>query len=459
MNLSRQVSINELQDLEGLQAALDTLSGKLALPYLSRRSGTMQCDPIQELASVLEELNARERELQAAIGISKFLLERGKELKGRKEYYAGRSVHLEEQQANFQNELQAIRRDWQEEREKREELAREIASLELQVTHLSSENRDLKEQIYYKAPERHSANYEVTEIQLCEARDQNNELRRNPHTGLNEALQRRLNEVESANMQLENDQTQLQIDLRKAKFDYDKQRERTESQSQACHSLSVALKDQQQQCSSLQFKLAKAQAELELLSADSAHLSEAVVPTFSRKRTHSRHFSLVNEIKRLEDDESDSLFPRVVRPYREEIEEQEEEIQGEALPSTIDEELFTGNRSVLKQPPAPVLQIAVQQAISLFAGMRKAWEMTVMQQVDIPPVPIYCTACKKKRYTVISPRRDPLEEYFLLVSPTQATQAVKLNSPHIDSICTVAPEALYTQAITEKIPFQHVSAT
>lgn len=453
MELSRQVSYNELHDLEGLQTALDSLSGKLARPYLARRSGSMHSDPIQELGAVLEELSARERELQAAIGISKFLLERGQELKQRKENYALKCEQLEEQKANLTLELQGLKRDWQQERDRKEEFARELTTLEGQAASLASENRDLRDQIAFKGPQRHSTSIETTEILLSDLREQHSELRRKLHPGANEALQRRSHDLESANSQLENDQTQLLIDLRKAKFDLDKQRERAESQSHACLALQSALQDQQQQCSSLQFKLAKAQAEVQRLNADSAVLSEAVVPAVSRKRTHSRHLSLVNEIKRLEDDELD-LFPKVVRPYREEIEEQDEEIQGESLPSARDEELFTGN---CPAPSLPMPTLQFSQALSLSVlPVTAVWTLVTMQQVDIPPVPICCTACKKKRYSAIPTRREPLEEYFLLVPLTQATQAVKLNSPHIDTICTAAPETLYQQAVTAAVPFQHV---
>jgi len=448
------VSYNELHDLEGLQTALDSLSGKLALPYLTRRSGSMHSDPIEELGAVLEELSARERELQAAIGISKFLLERGKELKQRKEHYSLKCVQLEEQQVTTTLELQGLRRDWQLERDKKEEFARELATLETQVTALASENRDLREQVDFKGLQRRNTSMDMTEILLCNLREQHSELRRKSHSGANEALQRRSNDLEAANSQLENDYIQLQTDLRKAKSDLDKQRERTDSQTQACTALQSALQDQIQQCSSLQFKLAKAQAEAQSLSADSACLSEAAVPTFSRKRTHSRHFSLVSEIKRLEDDESD-LFPRVVRPFEEEIEEQDEEPQGESLPSTRDEELFRGNCPA-SSLPLSTLQFTVALSLSVLPVLTAVRTIATTLQVDIPPVPISCTACKKKRYSAIPVRRDPLEEYFILVSPTQATQAVKLNSPHIDSICTAAPETLYQQAVTAAVPFQHV---
>jgi hypothetical protein len=53
-------------------------------------------------------------------------------------------------------------------------------------------------------------------------------------------------------------------------------------------------------------------------------------------------------------------------------------------------------------------------------------------------------------------RRDPGQEYFALVPFTQASQAVKLNSPYMDTICTVPTKELYEKALKIKVPFHKV---
>lgn len=45
-------------------------------------------------------------------------------------------------------------------------------------------------------------------------------------------------------------------------------------------------------------------------------------------------------------------------------------------------------------------------------------------------------------------RKDPSEEYFIL-----AVQAVKMSSPHMDTICVIPHAALYEKAISEQVPF------
>ena len=49
-------------------------------------------------------------------------------------------------------------------------------------------------------------------------------------------------------------------------------------------------------------------------------------------------------------------------------------------------------------------------------------------------------------------RKDPGQEYFTLTS-----QAVKLNSPYMDTICTVSTKDLYDKAVRNSIPFHKVS--
>ena len=45
-------------------------------------------------------------------------------------------------------------------------------------------------------------------------------------------------------------------------------------------------------------------------------------------------------------------------------------------------------------------------------------------------------------------RKAPCEEYFVL-----ATQAIKLGSPYMDSICTINAKKLYENAIINEVPF------
>lgn len=43
---------------------------------------------------------------------------------------------------------------------------------------------------------------------------------------------------------------------------------------------------------------------------------------------------------------------------------------------------------------------------------------------------------------------DPIEDYFTLV-----TSSVKLNSPYMDTVCTISTKDLYSLALEQNIPF------
>ena len=457
MEYTRQVSLTDFPDVEGLQNALETLSGRLAQPYLSRRSGTMHSDPVQELSSALDELNSRERELQAAIGISKFLLEQGKKMKERKEYYSLKTAELEDQIANLRNELKAERQGICVERDKNDALSQELSSLESQVSSLSSQNRILHEELSSKdsPPSRSSTSIDLSDI-VSDLHSQNNQLRRIFHLDSNEALQKQCFFLENANNSLENRITDLEISLQKSKNDYEKQREKMENEGKMMRSMRIKGQEMQEEITTLQLKLKKVQGEVERMVSDEKVVGEGGKGSVGKGgigRKHSRHMSLVHEIKRLEEGMEEG-GQRVVRPFREESEEEDEEGTGEILGNTQDEELFVGSRPSISSPTR-TLSLACLPVISLLSSPPFC-SLTTLRQLDIPPIPNHCTACKKKRYSSIPTRPEPLEEYFLLVPLTQATQAVKLNSPHIDSICTVAPEVLYKQVNRENVPFQRV---
>jgi hypothetical protein len=79
--ISRACSELEV-DPQSLRNALDQISSDLTIPFLEKRARAKshKNNPLEELSVVIQELTGRERELQAAIGISKMLLDRNDEL-------------------------------------------------------------------------------------------------------------------------------------------------------------------------------------------------------------------------------------------------------------------------------------------------------------------------------------------------------------------------------------------
>ena len=65
------------------------------------------------------------------------------------------------------------------------------------------------------------------------------------------------------------------------------------------------------------------------------------------------------------------------------------------------------------------------------------------QEEEVSPV-----TKRKRRTRVLSQRKPAIEEYFVL-----AAQSVKLNSPYMDTICTIPTDLLYAKAMADAVPF------
>jgi hypothetical protein len=83
-----------------------------------------------------------------------------------------------------------------------------------------------------------------------------------------------------------------------------------------------------------------------------------------------------------------------------------------------------------------------------FYDLRKSMSVDLMKSFKMTPRTL--GVHKQDDWQVFgkAPRKSPCEEYFFL-----ATQAMKLNSVYIDTICTVSPKSLYQTAVKNQIPF------
>jgi hypothetical protein len=67
-------------DVDHLRVQLDAITAKFDRPYLERRMTSINPDPIVELQITMEEISDREREVLAAAGIAKILLDKNRQL-------------------------------------------------------------------------------------------------------------------------------------------------------------------------------------------------------------------------------------------------------------------------------------------------------------------------------------------------------------------------------------------
>ena len=111
--ISRTSSDTDL-DTHRLQSVLDTISNELTMPFLERRarSKSHKKTPLEELNFVIQELTGRERELQAAVGIARMLIERNdaltkkiKDIRTKKHFYKETLREIKNDNEHLKNEL------------------------------------------------------------------------------------------------------------------------------------------------------------------------------------------------------------------------------------------------------------------------------------------------------------------------------------------------------------------
>lgn len=104
---------------------------------------------------------------------------------------------------------------------------------------------------------------------------------------------------------------------------------------------------------------------------------------------------------------------------------------------TLDEFIFSGNTTPLASKP-----LFYTPDLSRHRAFAAELRINSIQVAEIKAHPKSCS------------RRGVAEEYFYMM-----TQAVKMNSPYMDVICSIPPRDLYIQMQEENVPFCQVRAT
>ena len=96
--------------------------------------------------------------------------------------------------------------------------------------------------------------------------------------------------------------------------------------------------------------------------------------------------------------------------------------------------------------PKKCFNIDLRKSISI--DIRKSLSLDLKKSFKMAPRTLGNHRQEQIHIKAQNARKSPSEEYFFL-----ATQAMKLNSVYIDTICTVSPKSLYQTAIKNQIPF------
>jgi chromosome segregation ATPase len=135
-----------------LQAALEGIHTQVPFVERRARANGHKRDPAVELLEVIEELNEREAELNAAVGIAKMLLEK---MMTAQESVRGAAEQFEEAECKvkeLERELKAERQSNEASVIEKRSLGGTMEALEQHVAELTLENKDLQKKVAaYKA--------------------------------------------------------------------------------------------------------------------------------------------------------------------------------------------------------------------------------------------------------------------------------------------------------------------
>lgn len=359
-----------------LLSVLDQLSRDLSVPFLERR-GREHCHKrsavgtfhSEELRDAVETLNERERELLAAVGIAKMLLEKGQKTLTSLEQIREEQNFLEQTVYGYKQEIALYREQLRTEQDKNETLSRTLSETEANVEQL----RSVK--LHYE--------------QFFKARGgiQTSNLQEKQWEEAKEALELRQKLLESRNFAFERDVKELQSQI-----------------SSLESSLNLQTKD-------------NAQLRQEL--ANALHKSSGLERELADSRAELRAVQ--------EDCKAKDLESRVTRQHLEQLKEELEFYPTQHCRTTIHQSFLRAD----------------------------VWEDDRSEDSPVPlsPSKPHIERLESLEVVAETARKDPSQEYFTLVTSTQTTQAVKLNSPYMDAICTVPTRELYEKALRQGIPF------
>jgi len=362
---------------EQLSGMLESIAAQLSQSYLERKSKEHKEDPLQELQDAIQEITDREKELNAAVGIAKLLLENNQSLKNQQQNYTHRLESAQNENHRLQKQIQDLKSNWELSEQKCEDINSALVTAEEQVLVLDSENRKLKKEIstLRELPETQASQIKEYELhveslkeefhaQFREVKKTNYELERERKNLLESknSLQDQLDQVKNQVASLENEKQRSSQKIKELETQVSQSKENLETQTQKFQELLKESNKYKKHC--------------EKLEEEIKVLEHARQNSPSKQETYS--VSLMAEFSNLEDIAEEDIFKT----------KKESQVE----------------------------------------------ESGVWQVISIP--------CSKVK------RKDPTEEYFTLT-----TQAIKLNSPFMDTICTIPTQNLYQKALQERVPF------
>ena len=385
-------STGPFTESQGLLRLLETLEQDLDQPYIERRLKTVsqKSNLLDELQDTVNELNQREKDLTACIGIAKMLIANNNAIMQENNEGKLESFRLQGQVKHLNEEIERLKEEIIIAEEKYAEVNNTLMSTETEFIKFSAEmkikaldsgdnflhsNRKVSVDRYESELFEISSKFMAEKDNLLAARLESE--RKFKLLDLkNKELSQALQVVEDKNEKLEKKLNKTQRNLQELQ-------EKLSCESKSREETEILYDELFDKHKKLLAVSEKQSEELEILNNSSN------IATISRSNEGG---SLQNELQDL-GEELDSI---------------------EGFESPVRRRNSTNLRNSYKMMP---------RTIGIF-------------KQD------YLNINRKKS------RKAPCEEYFVL-----ATQAIKLGSPYMDSICTINAKKLYENAIINEVPF------
>lgn len=399
-------------DVQKLRVLLDTIASQLSVPFLERRgrSNTHKTSPVEELQDAVNELCEKEREMGAAIGIAKMLLDENEAL-------AAKNNKLKLENSKYSDENRNLKYDLKNYVEllktgdyKYEKISETLASTETELLKFSADHERLIRQ---------KSNYEdMINIEIH-------------HYEINQIKSYYQKELETSNSNLYLDSYN----------EINKNLQASMAQNQKLASDYANLRDQYDRISVKYKKTADKLKEAEKMNKIVVEAKEKIDKKY--KQLSINYNKARDDIEKLEEElKISEVFQKTKTSTNGSIQESNSllsELQ------CIETSLITSNEGLILslEPEEDIFSQNLSERRYSYTPNSK----TTFRNKPILGIMFYSNISiqSKTRDT----RKDPSEEYFIL-----ATQAVKMNSPHMDTICIIPHSILYEKATKENIPFQ-----
>jgi chromosome segregation ATPase len=381
-------STGPFTESQNLLKLLQTLEQDLEQPYIERRlkSVTQKSSLLDELQDTVHELNQREKDLLACIGIAKMLV-------------SNNGTLLQE---NNELKLDVIRI-----KSHSQLLSDEIARLK--------EELEIAEEKYVQV--NHTlVNTETEFIKLCA------EVKIKAETGEKPSRKVSVDRYEAELFEISTKFMAEKDFLLAAKLEAEKKVKHLDLKHQESQKTLSELEDKNQ---ILLSKLSKLKEKFETLQEKfNLELQSREESEILYDQLFDKHKKLLilsekqsEELEILKNPSESSAFLTSAEggSLQRELQDLEEDFEAEGFES----------------PPKRRLSSSLRNSFKMMARTIGIFKQD----------PVAVTTKKKQR-------KAPCEEYFVL-----ATQAIKLNSPYMDSICTINAKKLYENALQNEVPF------